>query len=530
MGRTGKHPDPSLSHPSLHRSCFSTFLDVFTVVGVILFVPFIASDGACFLLSYIVIREWRSQEGVRGRHPEHDEESAVRILAAERRTLQWKQSSSLVKEDSVSLILRLKALMDSRIKETESVNLSQATRIQELEVQLREANHTIRRLNSKLQNVSSELETQKSDKSESLQGKDTDDRISLQKNNPDEAASSQETVPHSTYAKYSNQKEPTKDSTASDDSTGIPDLVSLILRNKEPEPFRNEMSAICENELDEKYWIGDLILAAEMLIEVAKSLDSEEAHLIQKKHNKETNSKSTQCLLRSPRRRRARKLVTKSCSTYHETEDHEQPDISDTKIAGKTGMPTTHERQGQRNADTTCSDEASVKNKITSVDRNMKLNEFPDHVIPAILNTGRIMTKRSMKLHNLNSPNAGHVSIENDQVALTTHDCEEGDPLDGTIKEDAIECETMLKTPDHTLTGYSDTSVLKGNNEKIDTPSTDFCSKDEEPCKSSRLPAEVGNDRIAKYTFKRTRKRGSPDSKNKDVYLEGNKKLRKADK
>ncbi|XP_042442164.1 uncharacterized protein LOC122027295 isoform X6 [Zingiber officinale] len=113
-------------------------------------------------------------------------ESAVRILAAERRTLQWKQSSSFVKEDSVALILRLKALMDSRIKETESVNLSQATKIRELEVQLREANHTIRRLNSKLQQVSSELENQKSDKSESLQGKDTDDRISLQKNNPDE--------------------------------------------------------------------------------------------------------------------------------------------------------------------------------------------------------------------------------------------------------------------------------------------------------------------------------------------------------
>ncbi|XP_042441856.1 uncharacterized protein LOC122027084 isoform X2 [Zingiber officinale] len=183
-------------------------------------------------------------------------ESAVRILAAERRMLQWKQSSSLVKEDSVALILRLK------IKETESVYLSQATRIR-LEVQLREANHTIRRLNSKLQKDSSELENQKSDKSESLQGKDTDDRISSQKNNPDEgnisliwqpglsfvavcslnfiliATSSQETVPHSTYAKYSNQKEPTKDSTASDDSTGTPDLVSLILRNKEPEPFRN---------------------------------------------------------------------------------------------------------------------------------------------------------------------------------------------------------------------------------------------------------------------------------------------------
>ncbi|KAG6474700.1 hypothetical protein ZIOFF_068638 [Zingiber officinale] len=417
-------------------------------------------------------------------------ESAVWILAAERRTLQWKQSSLLVKEDSVALILRLKGLMDSTIKETESVNLSQATRIRELEVQLREANHTIRRLNSKLQQVSSELENQKSDKSESLQGKDTDDRISSQKNNPDEAASSQETVPHNTYAKYSNQKEPTKDSTASEDSTGTPDLVYLILRNKEPEPFINcynaqisnvkQEAAICENELDEKYWLGDLILAAEMLIEVAKSLDSEEAHLIQKKHNKETNPKST--------------------------------------------------RKGQRNADTTCSDEASVKNKITSVDRNMKLNEFPVHVIPAILNTGRIMTKRSMKLHNLNSPNAGQVSIENDQVALTTHDCEEGDPLDGAIKEDAIECETMLKTPDHTLTGYSDTSVLKGNNEKIDTPSTDFCSKDEEPCKSSRLPAEVGNDRIVKYTFKRTRKKGSPDNKNTDVYLEGNKKLRKADK
>ncbi|KAG6474686.1 uncharacterized protein LOC122027894 isoform X1 [Zingiber officinale] len=509
-------------------------------------------------------------------------ESAVRILAAERRTLQWKQSSSLVKEDSVALILRLKALMDSRIKETESVNLSQATRIRELEVQLREANHTIHRLNSKLQKVSSELENQKSDKSESLQGKDTDDHIISQTNNPDEAASSQETVPHSTYAKYSNQKEPTKHSTTSDDSTGTPDLVSLILRNKEPEPFRNgctqriralernvltdrdlpaerhaltsnvkQEAAICENELDEKYWLGDPILAAEMLIEVAKSLDSEEAQQANKSeinqegkfsswrspseeaqqgNKSEINQKGKFSSWRSPRRRRARKLLTKSCSTSHETEDHEQPDISNTKIAGKTGMPMTYERQGQRNADTTCSDEASVENKITSVDRNMKLNEFPDHVIPAILNTGRIMTRRSMKLHNVNSSNAGQVSIENDQVALTTHDCEEGYPLDGAIKEDAIECETMLKTPDHTVTGYSDTLVLKGNDQKIDTPSTDFCSKDEEPCKSSRLPAEVGNDRIVKYTFKRTRKRGSPDNKNKDVYLEGNKKLRKADK
>lgn len=465
--------------------------------------------------------------------------------------------------------------------------MSQARRIRELEVQLCEANHTIRRLNSKLQKVSSELENQKSEKSESLQDKDTDDCIISQKNNPDEgkiflirqpglsfvaacslnfilivAASSQETVPHSIYAKYSNQKEPTKGSTASNDSTGNPDLVSLILRNKEPEPFRNgctqriralernvltdrdlpaerhaqtsnvkQEAAICENELDEKYWLGDPLLAAEMLIEVAKSLDSEEA----KQGNKsEINQKGKFSSWRSPRRRRARKLVTKSCSTSHKTEDYEQPDISNFKIAGKAGISMTYEKQGQRNADAAFSDEASV-------DRNTKSNEFPNHVIPAILNTGRIMTRQSMKLHNVSlenhcgsttsvNPSAGQVNIENEQVALTTYDSEDGDPLDGAIKKDAIGCETMLKTPDHTVTGYSDTSVSKGNNQKIDTPSTDFCSKDEEPCKSSRLPAEVGNDRIVKYTFKRTRKRGSPDNKNKDVYLEGNKKLRKADK
>ncbi|XP_074588392.1 uncharacterized protein LOC141844252 [Curcuma longa] len=479
-------------------------------------------------------------------------ESAARILAAERRTLQWKQSSSLVKEDSVALILRVKALMDSKIKEAEAVNLSQARRIRELEVQLCEANHTIRRLNSKLQKVSSELENQKSEKSESLQDKGTDDFIISQKNNPDEAASSQETVPHSTYSKCSNQKEPTKDLTASDDSTGNPDLVSLILRNKEPEPFRNGCTqriralernvltdrdlpaerhaqtsnvkqevAICENELDEKYWLGDPILAAEMLIEVAKSLDSEEA---QQGNKSEINQKGKLSSWRSPRRRRARKLVKKSCSTSHETEDHEQPDNSNSKIAGKTGMTITYENLGKRNADTTFSDEASVENKITSVDRNM------NHIIPAILNISRIMTRRSMKLHNANSPSAGQVSIGNEQVALTTHDSEDGDPLDGDIKKDAIECETMLKTPDHTVTGHSDTSVSKENNQQIDTPSTDFCSKDEEPCRSSRLPAEVGNDRIVKYTFKRTRKRASPDNTNKDVYLEGNKKLRKADK
>lgn len=73
-----------------------------------------------------------------------------------------------------------------QIKEAEAVNLSQARRIRELEVQLCEANHTIRRLNSKLQKVSSELENQKSEKSESLQDKGTDDFIISQKNNPDE--------------------------------------------------------------------------------------------------------------------------------------------------------------------------------------------------------------------------------------------------------------------------------------------------------------------------------------------------------
>ncbi|KAK8956055.1 hypothetical protein KSP40_PGU018809 [Platanthera guangdongensis] len=84
-------------------------------------------------------------------------ESSARILAAERRALGFQQSLFAAKEEALATILRLKAIMEDKIRGAEKTARSQEKKIEELELQLGEAEDTIVDLREELKRVREEL-------------------------------------------------------------------------------------------------------------------------------------------------------------------------------------------------------------------------------------------------------------------------------------------------------------------------------------------------------------------------------------
>ncbi|KAJ8492828.1 hypothetical protein OPV22_014549 [Ensete ventricosum] len=177
-------------------------------------------------------------------------ESAARILASDRRVLQLQQSMSLAREESLDMLLRLKSIMDSKINELEKSNLSHVRKIQELEVQLGEAKGTIDFLRYELKRLNSELDQRMDIQAEFPDGKSTGHNATSEKYNCKENIHNSDShlyskrgaksIPNSDCCfKGMTQDEPLNNLIAVDNYAGNPDLASIILSNKEPEPYRN---------------------------------------------------------------------------------------------------------------------------------------------------------------------------------------------------------------------------------------------------------------------------------------------------
>ncbi|CAD5168575.1 unnamed protein product [Musa acuminata subsp. malaccensis] len=178
-------------------------------------------------------------------------ESAARILASEGKVLQLQRSLSLTKEDSLAMLLRLKAIMDSKIHESEKANLSQVGKIQELEAQLSEAKVTIDCLRSELKRLNSELDHKRDIQAEFLNGKSTVHNTPSEKYNGQESMHNSGSSLHSPsgaisvlnsdccFSKGATEDEPLNNLISSDTYAVKPDLTSIILSNKEPELCRS---------------------------------------------------------------------------------------------------------------------------------------------------------------------------------------------------------------------------------------------------------------------------------------------------
>lgn len=85
-------------------------------------------------------------------------ESAARVLAAEERAAVLEGRVAAAKEDGVAALVRLKAIMEARIKEVESKSLAHVRKINELQEQLHGAQNTVASLQVELQTANTELE------------------------------------------------------------------------------------------------------------------------------------------------------------------------------------------------------------------------------------------------------------------------------------------------------------------------------------------------------------------------------------
>lgn len=86
------------------------------------------------------------------------QESAARVLAAERRAAALAAGLAAAKEDGVSALVRLKAIMEARIKEKDLESSVLVKKIKELENQLHEAQNAMASLKVQLQGANTELE------------------------------------------------------------------------------------------------------------------------------------------------------------------------------------------------------------------------------------------------------------------------------------------------------------------------------------------------------------------------------------
>ncbi|XP_004508811.1 uncharacterized protein [Cicer arietinum] len=85
-------------------------------------------------------------------------EAAARIMVSERKSTRFQQELASTKDEALRMLLRLKQMLDSKVKEAELTSLSQQKKIDELEAQLQEAEEIVRDLRAELRETQAELE------------------------------------------------------------------------------------------------------------------------------------------------------------------------------------------------------------------------------------------------------------------------------------------------------------------------------------------------------------------------------------
>lgn len=160
-------------------------------------------------------------------------ESAARILASEKKALMYQKSFFDAKEEALSMLMRLKSVMDGKIKEAELKSLNQDKKIMELELQLNEAENIIMDLREKLERAENESKRNQSDLIKPTNEKKVDDHAASNSVKCQESQPSPDSIgsPHVELEVASPNTISSKDSN--------PDLASFILKSKEPDLYRN---------------------------------------------------------------------------------------------------------------------------------------------------------------------------------------------------------------------------------------------------------------------------------------------------
>uniref|UniRef100_A0ACD5YVU6 Uncharacterized protein n=1 Tax=Avena sativa TaxID=4498 RepID=A0ACD5YVU6_AVESA len=161
-------------------------------------------------------------------------ESAARVLAAEQRAAVLAGGVAAAKEEGVAALVRLKAIMEARIKQVESQSLAHVRKIDELQEQLHGAQNTVASLQVELQRANKELEETRKTLAE--------ERMNILPT-CDKADSNKSKISRSKMH-LQNRSVSSKNNNALDDICNVPtdakeNMPSFIARNKKPELYRN---------------------------------------------------------------------------------------------------------------------------------------------------------------------------------------------------------------------------------------------------------------------------------------------------
>ncbi|KAL5665732.1 hypothetical protein ACJX0J_025840, partial [Zea mays] len=180
------------------------------------------------------------------------QESAARVLAAERRAAALAAGLEAAKEDGVATLLRVKAIMEARIKEKDLESLVHVKKIKELEEQLHGSQNAMASLKVELQRAITELElTKKTLADERINSLPTSNNVYSNKNGSPLSKIHQQggniLLKNKKFADKSDdtclvpitEKENEAVENLEDMDRRSPDLPSLMVRNKKPKFYHN---------------------------------------------------------------------------------------------------------------------------------------------------------------------------------------------------------------------------------------------------------------------------------------------------
>ncbi|KAL6549361.1 hypothetical protein OROHE_008478 [Orobanche hederae] len=196
-------------------------------------------------------------------------EAAARVMSSERKSVRYQHELKVTKDEGLRMLLRLKQMLDSQIRESQATSLNQQKKIDELEAQLQEAEDIVSDLRGELQEVQAELARVKNKNSHHTEG-------------PIDAYSSEIQLANTNVYSYQSVDflPPVEPSVATHVSTPCPtrDLPSIILRGKE--------TGLCRNGCTQRIRACD-----RNLLDRDLSLPEENAEMKDKKNGKEKEIK-----------------------------------------------------------------------------------------------------------------------------------------------------------------------------------------------------------------------------------------------
>ncbi|CAL0306842.1 unnamed protein product [Lupinus luteus] len=185
-------------------------------------------------------------------------EAAARVMVSERKATRFQQELASTKDEALRMLLRLKQMLDSKVKEAELTSLSQQKKIDELEAQLQEAEDIVSNLRAELREAETKLENVTNHRlhpplEQNVEGEAATREYCLQDNRLDPYDGSIQPLPdsHVEPVSISDTRNATVTGTNGSRTLSVshnhthncyinnPDFASIVIRRKEPQLYRN---------------------------------------------------------------------------------------------------------------------------------------------------------------------------------------------------------------------------------------------------------------------------------------------------